>query len=53
VGSEMIVTAGVDTHTDVHVAAMLDQAGRLQKTKARGLPHLQTLSARQGVGDRV
>jgi hypothetical protein len=33
-GSEMIVTAGVDTHTDVHVAAVLDQAGRLLGTKA-------------------
>ncbi len=30
----MIVTAGVDTHTDVHVEAVLDQAGRLQGTSA-------------------
>src|ERR1022692_3838086 len=29
VGDEMIVTVGVDTHSDVHVAAALDQAGRL------------------------
>lgn len=28
----MIVTVGVDTHTDVHVAAVLDQAGRLLGT---------------------
>ena len=34
VGSEMIVTVGVDTHTDVHVAAVLDQAGRLLATEA-------------------
>ena len=33
-GSETIVTAGVDTHTDVHVAAVLDQAGRLLGTEA-------------------
>ena len=33
-GSETIVTAGVDTHTDVHVPAVLDQAGRLLGTKA-------------------
>jgi hypothetical protein len=25
----MAVTVGGDTHTDVHVAAVLDQAGRL------------------------
>jgi hypothetical protein len=31
-GSEMIVTVGVDTHTDVHMAAVLDQAGRLLGT---------------------
>jgi hypothetical protein len=28
----MLVTVGVDTHTDVHVAAVLDQAGRLLAT---------------------
>jgi len=29
---EMIVTVGADTRTDVHVAAVLDQAGRLMGT---------------------
>jgi len=28
----MIVTVGADTHADVHVAAVLDQAGRLLGT---------------------
>ncbi len=36
----MIVTAGVDTHTDVDVAAALNQAGRVLATssfqRARG-----------------
>jgi transposase len=32
----MTVTVGVDTHTDVHVAAVLDPAGRLLET--RGFP---------------
>jgi transposase len=43
----MIVTIGVDTHTDVHVAAVLDQAGRLLATElfpatARGYARLAT-----------
>jgi hypothetical protein len=29
---ETMVTVGVDTHTDVHVAAMLDPAGHLLET---------------------
>ena len=29
---EQVVTVGVDAHTDVHVAAVLDQAGRLLGT---------------------
>jgi hypothetical protein len=29
---EQVVTVGVDAHTDVHVAAVLDQAGRLPGT---------------------
>ena len=44
---EMIVTVGVDTHTDVHVAAVLDQAGRLLGTASfpattRGYAQLAT-----------
>ena len=31
---EMTVTVGVDTHTDVHVAAVLDPAGRLLETRS-------------------
>jgi transposase len=47
VDGEMIVTVGVDTHTDVHVAAVLDAAGRLLETKgfpatARGYAQLAT-----------
>lgn len=30
----MLVTVGVDAHTDVHVAAILGPAGRLLETKA-------------------
>jgi hypothetical protein len=33
VDDEPVVTVGVDTHTDVHVAAVLDQAGRLLGTQ--------------------
>jgi transposase len=32
--TQTIVTAGIDTHTDMHVAAVLDQAGRLLGTRA-------------------
>jgi transposase len=32
VDDDVIVTVGVDTHTDVHVAAALDQTGRLLGT---------------------
>jgi len=57
-GSEMIVTAGVDTHTDVHVAAVLDQAGRLLGTKAfpatiRGYAQLATWTESFGQVDKV
>ena len=31
--SDMLVTVGVDTHTDVHVAAVLDPAARLLETQ--------------------
>jgi hypothetical protein len=33
VDDEPMVTVGVDTHTDVHVAAVLDQTGRLLGTR--------------------
>src|SRR5215472_9487809 len=43
----MLVTVGVDTHTDVHVAAVLDPAGRLLETASfpaatRGYARLAT-----------
>jgi transposase len=41
------VTASVDTHADVHVAAVLDQAGRMLETRSlptttRGYAQLAT-----------
>ena len=39
---EQVVTVGVDTHTDVHVAAVLDQAGRLLGTAS--FPALNSLA---------
>ena len=44
---QRLVTIGVDTHTDVHVAAALDGSGRLQETRAfaattRGYAQLAT-----------
>jgi hypothetical protein len=47
VDGEMMVTVGVDTHTDVHVAALLDAAGRLLETRSfpattRGYARLAT-----------
>jgi transposase len=58
VGSEMIVTVGVDTHTDVHVAAVLDQAGQLLATEAfpattRGYAQLATWAESFGIVDKV
>jgi transposase len=58
VGSEMIVTIGVDTHTDVHVAAVLDQAGRLLATElfpatTRGYARLATWAESFGTVDKV
>ena len=32
--AEVLITVGVDTHGDVHVAAALDQLGRLLETKS-------------------
>jgi hypothetical protein len=56
--SETIVTAGVDTHTDVHVTAVLDQAGRLLGTRAfpattRGYAQLATWTESFGQIDKV
>jgi hypothetical protein len=54
----MIVTVGVDTHTDVHVAAVLDQAGRLLGTGSfpattRGYAQLATWAESFGTVDKV
>jgi transposase len=56
-GSETIVTAGIDTHTDVHVAAVLDQAGRLLGTRSfptttRGYAQLATWTESFGQVDK-
>jgi transposase len=55
---EMIVTVGVDTHTDVHVAAVLDQAGKLLATSSfsattRGYAQLATWAESYGRVDKV
>ncbi len=52
------VTVGVDTHLDVHVAAVVDQAGRLLATQAfpastRGYVALVTWAERLGPVQRV
>jgi len=54
----MIVTVGVDTHPDVHVAAVLDQAGRLLGTGSfpattRGYAQLATWAESFGAVDKV
>ncbi|MGH3219434.1 MAG: IS110 family transposase [Streptosporangiaceae bacterium] len=54
----MIVTVGVDTHTDVRVAAVLDQAGRLLGTGSfpattRGYARLATWAESFGTVDKV
>jgi len=56
--SEMLVTVGVDTHTDVHVAAVLDQAGRLLGAASfpattRGCAQLATWAESFGQVDKV
>jgi transposase len=58
VDEDVIVTVGVDTHTDVHVAAALDQAGRLLGTRAfsattRGYARLATWVESFGLVDKV
>jgi transposase len=55
---KMIVTVGVDTRTDVHVAVVLDQAGRLLATASfpattRGYALLATWAESFGVVDNV
>ena len=55
---EQPVTVGVDTHTDVHVAAVLDQAGRLLETASfpsttRGYARLATWAESFGTVDKV
>jgi transposase len=55
---ERLVTVGVDTHTDVHVAAVLDQAGRLLGTASlpattRGYARLATWAESFGQVDKV
>jgi transposase len=58
VEGEMMVTVGVDTHTDVHVAAVLDPAGRLLETGTftptpRGCAQLATWAESFGPVDKV
>ncbi|HEX5879119.1 MAG TPA: transposase, partial [Actinomycetota bacterium] len=52
------VTVGVDTHLDLHVAAVIDEAGRLLGTQAfaastRGYVALVTWAERFGPVERV
>jgi transposase len=58
VDGETMVTVGVDTHTNVHVAAVLDSAGRLLETRAfpattRGYAQLATWAESFGTVDKV
>ena len=53
-----MVTFGVDTHTDVHVAAVLDPAGRLLETRSfpattRGYAQLATWAESFGPVNKV
>jgi len=55
---EQLVAVGVDTHTDVHVAAVLEQAGRLLGTASfpattRGYAQLATWAESFGNVDKV
>jgi transposase len=57
-GDQTLVTVGVDTHADVHVAAVLDQSGRLLDTRsfpttARGYAQLATWAESFGHVDNV
>ena len=54
----MMVTVGVDTHTDVHVAAVLESAGRLLGTGSfpattRGYARLETRTESLSTVDKV
>jgi hypothetical protein len=49
VDGEMMVTFGVDTHTDVHVAAVLDPAGRLLATWAESFGPVNKVGM-EGIG---
>jgi transposase len=58
VDGKTMVTVGVDTHTDVHVAAVLDPAGRLLETRSfpattRGYAQLATWAEPFGQVDKV
>jgi transposase len=57
-GDQTTVTVGVDTHADVHVAAVLDHAGRLLDarsfpTTTRGYAQLATWAESFGLVDKV
>jgi transposase len=57
-GDQTTVILGVDTHADVHVAAVLDQAGRLLDTRSfptttRGYAQLATWAESFGSVDKV
>lgn len=57
-GDQTTVTVGVDTHADVHVAAVLDQAGRMLDTRSfptttRGYAQLATWAESSGSVDKV
>ena len=57
-GDQTTVTVGVDTHADVHVAAVLDHTGRLLDTKSfsttmRGYAQLATWAESFGHVDKV
>jgi transposase len=58
VDEQMMVTVGVDTHTDAHVAAVLDRAGRPLETRSfpattRGYAQLATWAESFGPVDKV
>jgi len=56
--NDVMVAVGVDTHTDVHVVAVLDQTGRLLATRdfpatIRGYAQLATWIESFGTVDKV
>jgi transposase len=58
VDGEMMVTVGVDTHADVHVAAVLDPTGCLLETRGfpattRGYAQLATWAESFGQVDKI